>query len=284
MEAATASYDTPEGGRNRRPLSTTRLAFRFRSRVLGVTTEDAWAAELLTSTYEPMLCAQSDANERAYIPASSGFEGAFYAVRDTFAQFAAREPSSLALYAASIALNHAGVLLLGETCIGKTLLTLNLAYNGAQFLGDETALLDSRTGSISALPRRVSLREPGLKYLLDEAAAPRVAACTRAYHTPNGRLWYALDEATLGVRRVSNAYPLRAILLLDERAAEPAIEQIPMWQLLPAVSRRVHGDGASVARVANLYTRLRNVRGFRVRLGSPRQTTDLVLETLRHCV
>jgi hypothetical protein len=268
-------------GRISRPLTVSRtFAFRFRERTLHVTTGDAWASELLSSTYEPLLCAQTCATERAHIPQCDGFSGAFYAVRDLFARFAACEPDSLALYGAAVAWNGAGVLILGPTGVGKSVLALNAAYGGAHFLGDETALLDMRSGALSALPRTASLRERGLPYLLDVSAAAAIASCRRAYRTAKGRFWYALDDAVLNLRRAFDSYPLHAVLCVEGRAAEPFIEAIPLSRLLPIVAARVHRESATVSDIAALYARLQGVRGFRVSLGSSGATLEGIARIL----
>ncbi len=184
-----------------------RLAFRLSDAVLGIDVADDHARRVLEDAYAPLLRPPgtrtharavvqrlSDGRlhvrygRRALAAANSAdaipLRGAYHAAREIFAHFACEPPHSMALYGALCAVDNGAVLLLGPTTVGKTLLALQLARNGARFLGDETAVLSLLTGEAYALPRRPTLRESALPLLSDDAMSSRILSST-SFLRPN---------------------------------------------------------------------------------------------------
>lgn len=283
MEAATASYsDGPGGFKNLPGFSS--YYFSLAGRTLRVRTHDAWACELLASTYAPMRCAPSEDAEDVLISPGGDFAGAFYVLRDLFARFAAQAEDCVALYAASVAINGRAVLFLGPATIGKSVLGLNLRRYGARFLGDELALLNLRDGTVGAVPRTAALREPGLPYLLDGGLRARISACNRALFTQRGRLWYALNEDVIGAPIDSQSYPLGAIYAIAAREPRSRIAPLASASVMTLLSRRMHRLPQTLEQIGMLHQLARSVSAYELTIGTPQETASTVLEGLQQCV
>jgi len=250
---------------------------------LRISTNDAWVCELLSSSYAPLRSAAGWAEEARDISPHRGFSAAFFALRDTFAEFAAHTPGCLALYAACVAMHDEATLILGPPAIGKTLLALNLHSIGARFLGDELALLNPRDGTIRTVERAPAMREPGLPYLLDSDLRERVAACSCAYYTERGRFWYALGAQTLGFACDARLHRLQAVCVITGRAHRAAIQTLSSHAALGAVAKRIHGVDRGLAKMGSLYGILREVKCFELTIGEPRETAAFLLESMSKC-
>lgn len=216
-------------------------------------------------------------------PTAAPFLRAFYATRELFSRFASEDETAVALYGALVLVDGGAVLVLGPTTIGKTLLALCLAHEGAQFLGDETALL-SYNGEIRAMPRCPSLREPGLAFLPSELMRRRVLGAPHAFATPRGRLWYALSADDLGgVAPSERPYPLRAVCAIGERAESFAMREIQQTDMFATVAQRAYSRPTELSELAALRRAMRRARHFSVTLGTPQESAAALLHGLRAC-
>ncbi len=143
-----------------RPLA--RAAFSMAGRVLAVAAQDESFTHILETTYADARVSDGrgvhhtaavrrlgDGRlhvrfDRRALPigdlgSSCELLSAYYAAKELFARFAVAHPESIALYGALVEIGGSAVLILGPTAIGKTLFALHLAWQGARFLGDETA-------------------------------------------------------------------------------------------------------------------------------------------------
>jgi len=209
---------------------------------------------------------------------------AYYASKELFARFAVAHPLGLGFYGALVEVGGAAVLILGPTTIGKTIFALHLAWQGARFLGDETAVLDVSSSSISALARRPALREPALEFLPSGEMRDRVSGAAHVLETDRGRFWYALQSDELcGIAPCERAYPLGAVCIIRERACGFALRRIEIAQAMPAIMQRAYARPAQLAELAGLRRAMRHVAQYELTLGEPRTSAIAFLNELRVC-
>lgn len=283
------------------------LAFRLGASTLSLEIADGEALRLIEDAYAPMRCpacaAQASASLRrladgrlhvryrrqALRPADAvdgvPLRAAYHAAREIFARFACEPPQTLALYGALCAVDDGAVLLLGPTTIGKTVLALHLAQQGARFLGDETVLLSLAREEAYALPRRPTLRESALELLPDPGMAQAVASSANVFATERGRFWYALDETALcGIEPSERTYPLRAICVLSCRGESASIRRLDPADAVKFVAQRAYARPTSLAQIGALRRAMRRSAFFEMTLGTPQETAEILLREVRACV
>jgi hypothetical protein len=216
--------------------------------------------------------------------ASTPLLSAYYASKEVFARFAVAHPAGIGFYGALVESGGAATLILGPTTIGKTVFALHLACQGARFLGDETAVLDLRSGMVSALARKPALREPALAFLPSSEMRARVADAAHVLETDRGRFWYALNETDLcGIAPSSRAYPLGAVCIIRERARAFAFRRIDVADAMPALMQRAYARPAQLAELAGLRRAMRHVPQYEVALGEPHTSAIAFLNEVRAC-
>ena len=281
-----------------------RLRFKLGPATLALDVDDDAALEMLERVYAPMHSAdlrpaQHSASLRRLtdgrlharfarrpvsVPPKAADERLMYATaREIFARFAASVPHTAALYGAVTAVREGAMLLLGPAMIGKSLLALHLAHQGATFLGDETAMLSLRSSEAYAMPRRPSLRESALQYL-PTAMRASVSAARYSFEGEFGRFWYALDEADLaGIAPSDRALPLAYVGILRNRAAEPAIRRIDTAAALPYIAQRAYARPSELHQMAALHKTLRKAQCLEITLGTPQETASAILREVGAC-
>ncbi len=289
------------------PAALPRALFGFAGRVLSVDAGDTMTARVLDTTYAGLKIAGVKTAHHVAALRRLGDGGlhvrfdrraitagqkatpepllsSYYALKEVFARFAAAQHGCIAFYGALMAVNSSAVLVLGPTSIGKTVLALHMADLGARFLGDETAVLDPRTGTIRALPRRPALRDSALPFV-PSAMAASIERAPHDVETPRGRFWYALNAQDLnGIEPSAREQHLAAVCVLRERSTEPAIVRAETARALPSLLQRTYARPFQLLEISAFQRTMRNVAVFDVTIGQPRQTAELILEQLRACV
>lgn len=281
-----------------------RLRFKLGPATLALDVADGTALEVLERVYAPMRCADlrphqhsasiqtlSDgrlharfARRPVVIPPRTASERLMYSTtREIFARFAASVPQTLALYGAMIAVRNSSMLLLGPAMIGKSVLALHLAHQGATFLGDETAMLSLRGPEAYAMPRRPALRESAVAHLPDRMR-DSVATAPHSFEGDFGRFWYALDERDLaGIAPSDRAFPLEYVCILRNRAQEPAIRRLDTAAAVPHIAQRAYARPSELHQLSALHKTLRKVRCLEITLGTPEETASAILREVGAC-
>lgn len=303
---ATAVLPSARAQRARTAAPSVQLAFRLGTSTLSLEVADGEALRLIEDAYALMRCSAASARANASLRRLSDgrlhvrygrqalrppsavdgvpFRAAYHAAREIFARFACEAPQTLALYGALCAVDDGAVLLLGPTTIGKTVLALHLAQQGARFLGDETALLSLAREEAYALPRRPALRESALGLLPDTGMAQTVASCANVFTTERGRFWYALDRAALGgIEPSERTYPLRAICVLSHRAESASTRRLDPADAVKFVAQRAYARPTSLAQIGALRRAMRRAAFFEMTLGTPQESAELLLREVRAC-
>lgn len=256
-------------------------SFAFLDRVLTVATRDEWAARLLERAFAPMMRPTPAAVGHATaIESGNGFEDAFKAVRQTFADFAVLAGNGYALYGACGALEDTAFALLGPTTAGKTTLLLHLAALGARFCADETFVLDPHEGTIAGLPRLPCVREPALR-MLPPVIAQAIPTSEDFVSFDAGRLWYALQAQHLnGIVPDAKPRKLRTLVFIDGRAERAQIAPLTPHEILERTVARLYRKPHSLAALAAIRAAVRGVPGYLLTLGQPERTARLLFERL----
>lgn len=303
---ATAVIPQPRAQRGFAAPQSVPLAFRLGGSVLGLEVADEHAQRLIAHAYAPMQIGAEDVKMRALLrrlsdgrvqvrygrqllpPAGGGgaalpMGSAYHAAREVFARFAGEAPQTIAVYGALCAVDGGAVLLLGPTMIGKTLLALHLALAGAEFLGDETAVLSLSRGDVYAMPRRPTLRESALP-LLPSGLAETVRQSEHAFENGRGRFWYSLDEPALGgIHPKARRYPLRAVCVISGRADAAAVSRLDPATAIKSLAQRAYARPTSLAQLSSLRRAVRHAACFDLTLGRPQESSEALLRELRTC-
>lgn len=295
-----------EGALAPQPRSLWRGQFGLAGRVLAVDADDVAAAHMLQAAYAPALetrlrPADHSASlrrlgdgrlnvrfDRRTLPSAqtgqaTGLLSAYYAAKEVFARFAAAHPSRIAFYGSLLEVDGEAVLLLGPTTIGKTVLALHLALQGAKFLGDETAVLDLGSATIYALARKPALRESALPHLAQELR-DSVHGAEHMMETDRGRFWYALDASELGgIAPSADGYRLRAVCIIRDRGETFAMRRIALEDALPALMQRAYSRPSQLTELAALRRSMRYVAHYELTLAEPERSAAAVLQEVRAC-
>jgi hypothetical protein len=281
------------------------MLFRVGAHTLGIDVDDDPARMVFNSTYALLQCRSEHraphctaslrrlADGRLHarfgrhaLPATavtaSDMRAAYVLAREMFARCASGQDGSIALYGALVGTLRGAVLLLGPAGIGKSVLALHLAQSGAEFLGDETALLSLKTGEISALPRRPALRESALG-VLPEALRERVSRAPHVFQTERGRFWYALEETEIDVAPSDRRLPLRAVCVVNGRGDDFSMQPLTVREAVPAVLQRAYARRSELAEASAVRSALRGVACFNVVAADPETSAREILRGLDAC-
>lgn len=288
------------------PRALWRGQFGLAGRVLALDADDVAVAHILQTAYAPALesrhrAASHSASLRrlcdgrlnvrfdrctisaGHLGQATALLSAYYAAKEIFARFAASHPAGIALYGSLVAVDGEAILILGPTTIGKTVLALHLALQGAKFLGDETTLLDLGSTTIYALARKPALRESAMPFLppvLQQGAQH----AEHVMETERGRFWYALDPAEIcGIAPSASGYRLRAVCIVRDRAESFSMRRIDAGDALPGILQRAYARPSQLAQTASLRRSIRHVAHYDLSLAQPEQSAAALLEQVRSC-
>jgi hypothetical protein len=199
------------------------------------------------------------------------------------------QPELVAVHAASLRMNNAGLLLSGPSQSGKTTTSLHLAARGLTLLGDEVALIRLATNEIVPFRRTANLR-PGPRERELSAAVERLGGG----HEP------PVDDEGVTALRIGDLFPgsqarpvsLSASFFLAGFADHPSIAPFrPTLQDLDAY-RVLAGNeiatlwGLPLARRALRLMAVRHLLDrlpcWRLTVGAPGETAELIERTMEH--
>jgi hypothetical protein len=184
-----------------------------------------------------------------------------------------------AIYGCAVVFDRSAVLIIGPTGAGKTTLSLALRRRGAQIYGDEIALWHRARGTVTALARRIAVREPSLTLLDDARATATVHAEGIPFAEPRGRIFFVARGALGAIPLPS---PLRAIVGL-RHSGTPSVQTLSTARAGLMLSPYLGVRPDSLDELASLAQEFAGVPAFAVTLGTPDAAAAAVLEVLARC-
>jgi hypothetical protein len=295
------------------PLVNEGPRFGVRDRSLVITTDDLFVERFVRESYSRAILGPADSSAGSVdhgsiltngtgsllvfngeeqpwpVPVPDGQHSAltaFYGSRELFRRSAAQLGSCWPVYGAAVEIDDRAVVIVGPSGSGKTTLSLALTERGAHLFGDECVFIDTRSASVSGLARSLMIREPALPLL---SFLPGLAgACARSSFDiqPGGRIWYAVDPNAVFDRNVIAA-PARlgaVIVLEDGISSEPQLTRLPNSMTPLFITRGSHIKAASLDRIVAGADVLADVACYRLWLGAPAKTAELIAAALASAV
>jgi HprK-related kinase A len=159
-------------------------------------------------------------------------------------QMALGQKRYLLLHAATVEKDGRALIMTGESGAGKSTLAALLGERGWRLMGDEFALLDLKSGRLSAFPRAISLKNKAIGVIESEVEPDRFGP--RLENTPKGEIRHLRPNS-------------RALGAMDE-SASPTLILFPRF----GASRGLRRVGA-----AEVFMRLTQASTNYVSLGPP---------------
>jgi hypothetical protein len=182
----------------------------------------------------------------------------------------------LFFHAAAVGIGGAGVLIAGGKGSGKSTLSMSLAVEGHDFLGDEIAAVRSRTLELSPFRRAVSIR-PGPQARQVEQILRNGSHSTEQF--PDGTTRTRADAGKLFPRPVAQSVPLQWVFFLRKfenspraEAFSPLADDLRLLAPLPCTFWGV-SPSRPILEIAKLLSR---VHCYYLHPGSPEATASLV--------
>jgi hypothetical protein len=175
------------------------------------------------------------------------------------------------MHAAAIEYGGVAAAIAGNSTTGKTTTLLACARRGMRLYSDERAVLSDNM--VHPFLRRCSVRTAGARLLLADNDSDRLADTLRV--APELSL-----KTCFGGAAIASPQPLRALFVLAGTGHCAALEAIDTATALPAISRWFDTRGDMVDRVARAIVTLRNVKCYRLTLGSPDESAAAIAYAL----
>jgi hypothetical protein len=220
---------------------------------------------------ERVFCWPSEAADELLVFLADGFALREYLITS----------EDLGLHAAVIARGSSVVALVGTSTAGKTTTAIAAVRRGFTLYSDDRCIISD--GRVVPFLRAITLREGGRAALLADAFAD----CT--LHAPL-REMPARGDVTIGARTLVGARaggcprPLAAAFIIEGRGATPAVEPCSLYGQLPVLMRSMICREVGLERAVRALAELRNVRFYRLRLGTPAATAHAIERTLNEAV
>jgi hypothetical protein len=180
-------------------------------------------------------------------------------------------------HAAVVASGPVVVALVGRTTAGKTTTAIAAVRNGFHLYSDERCIIQD--GLVVPFLRAITVREGGRSALLRDAVADSpIDAKLRELQVRGEapvRPSVLLPGFAGGPPR-----PLAGMFLIEGQNATPSLEPCTVYDVLPALLESMASRDSGLDRAARIANELRGRPLYRLRLGSPAATANLIERTL----
>ncbi len=175
------------------------------------------------------------------------------------------------MQAAAIEYSGIAAAIAGTSTGGKTTTLLACARRGMRIYSDERTLLHGDL--VYPFLRRSSVRSAGARLLLADGEAEKQNDTLRSSPELSLRMCF-------GPEAIAAPRPLRALFVLNGTGHCAALEAIDTASALPAISRWFDTRGDMVDRVARAIGAIRNVKCYRLTLGTPDESAAAIAYAL----
>lgn len=175
------------------------------------------------------------------------------------------------LQAAAIEYSGVAAAIAGTSTSGKTTTLLACARRGMRLYSDERAIL--RENVAHPFLRRTSIRAAGARLLISENERERAPETMRIAPELSVKMCF-------GPKAIAAPQPLGALFVLNGTGHCAALEAIDTATALPSVSRFFDSRGDMVDRVARAIVTLRQVKCYKLTLGTPDESAAAIAYAL----
>ena len=175
------------------------------------------------------------------------------------------------MQACAVELEGLGAAIAGASTANKTTTLLACARRGMHVYSDERVLM--RRNVVHPFLRRSSVRAAGARLLLADKDGDRAIDAVRTAPELSLRTYFGSDA-------IAEPRPLRALFVISATGHCAVLELIDTAAALPAVTRWFDSLGDMVDRVSRAIAMLRNVRCYRLTLGTPDETAAAIAYAL----
>jgi len=188
-------------------------------------------------------------------------------------------PDCLQFHASAVEIDGQGVILPGESGVGKSTLTAGLLAGGARYLCDEFALVDTRTALLQPYPRALCIKKAAYPVIRDLGL--RLHGGRRHVKSTKGTVGF-LDPLSVRPDAIGRPAPVRFIIFPRYTpGADPALIPIrraeAAFSLLPTCFNLLRCTRPGVDMVASL---VRSAACYRLIVGDLPRTCAQVLALL----
>ncbi|GAC1541200.1 MAG: hypothetical protein NVS2B17_18370 [Candidatus Velthaea sp.] len=182
----------------------------------------------------------------------------------------------VSFHAAAVGLDGIAAAIAGDSNAGKTTTALACGRAGLQLYSDERCVVKGRV--VVPFARTLSVRTDGWNRLQSDPGTGAAGLPSGARPTADG---FRIRISDLFGRfdRVS-APELRAVFLLCGRADRARLVPATWYDVAPALAKWMNGADRGLQRGARLIETLRDVSCYRLYLGSPDESANLIRATL----
>jgi hypothetical protein len=179
----------------------------------------------------------------------------------------------LLIHAGSVSWRNAGLVMAGNSGVGKTTLTSKLVMNGCKFLSDEIACFNLDRQMLEPFPRKLSLHQESLEFLglSLNSEAPNV------FSRSNEGLWIG-DIEDIVPRSLAEATPPRFLLFLRGFGENPRLEQVAnsnaLFELMKFSIGPLHDRALLVFQFAPLVNEM---KCFNLVVGGVSETAERIM-------
>lgn len=175
------------------------------------------------------------------------------------------------IQAAAVEYSGVAAAIAGTSTAGKTTTLLACARRGMRLYSDERAML--REHVAHPFLRRSSIRAGGARLLISDNERERAPETLRIAPELSVKTYF-------GPKAIAAPQRLRALFVLNGTGHCAALEAIDTATALPAVSRFFDSRGDMVDRVARAILALRQVKCYRLTLGTPDESAAAIAYAL----
>ena len=184
-------------------------------------------------------------------------------------------PHLMSMHAAVVGIEGGAAAIVGDSIAGQTTTAVACARRGLRLYSDERLVLSRR--QVVPFPRTLTIRPGGIRLLLDaplnDWVARRLADASAATNVAYGEL--------LGEWSAPPVEPLRSAFIIAAIGSSPYVERIARTHVAQAALARAHCVEIGTDRFTRLLAALEGVACYRLTLGSPHDTADLIENRLR---
>jgi len=185
------------------------------------------------------------------------------------------DPFLVSIHAAAFREDDVSAALVGNASAGKTTTLLACARAGFRVYSDERVL--TRSGVVYPFLRTCAVRSDGARRLIDDCPGDALGTWLNERIASRDELSF---YEVFGTQVAAPPAALRAVFIISGYAAVASAEPLEAASALPALTRWLDARGDAIDRMARGLRLVRDARCYRLVLGTPVATAQVIREAL----